>query len=85
MPELNLANPAVRDVLYRQSGSVVQHWLAPGRGQLALRCGAGRGYSSGARDANGSRGSLSDAGLLGELNGFFGAWFQAGGGYQGMR
>ncbi|AZN35083.1 alpha-amylase family glycosyl hydrolase [Iodobacter ciconiae] len=30
MPELNLSNPAVRDILYRKPDSLVQHWLAKG-------------------------------------------------------
>ncbi len=84
MPELNLANPAVRDVLYRQPDSMVQHWLARGvdNWRFDVAQDVGIPVAQEMRAVVGAR--FPNAGLLGELNGFSGAWFQAGGGYQGM-
>lgn len=84
MPELNLANPAVRDMLYRQPDSVVQHWLAQGvdHWRFDVAQDVGIPVAQEMRSTVGAR--FPQAGLLGELNGFSGAWFQAGGGYQGM-
>ena len=84
MPELNLANPAVRDVLYRQSGSVVQHWLAQGVDNWRFDVAQDVGIPVAQEMRTAVEVRFPDAGLLGELNGFSGAWFQAGGGYQGM-
>ena len=65
MPELNLANPAVSDMMYRSKRSVVQPWLAQGvdnwRFDVA-HCVTER---------------FVDAGLLGEINGFAGSWLAA--------
>ena len=84
MPELNLSNPAVRDVLYRKRDSVVQHWLAQGvdNWRFDVAQDVGIPVAQEMRAVVGER--FPNAGLLGELNGFSGAWFQAGGGYQGM-
>lgn len=84
MPELNLANPAVRDVLYRQRDSLVQHWLAQGvdNWRFDVAQDLGIPVAQEMRSIVGAR--FPNASLLGELNGFSGAWFQAGGGYQGM-
>ncbi|WP_288842641.1 alpha-amylase family glycosyl hydrolase [uncultured Deefgea sp.] len=84
MPELNLANPAVRDVLYRQPNSVVQYWLSRGidnwRFDVAQDVGIPVAQEMAALVGN----VYPEAGLLGELNGFSGGWFQAGAGYSGM-
>jgi glycosidase len=84
MPELNLANPAVRDVLYRRPDSVVQYWLDQGvdNWRFDVAQDVGIPVAQEMRSIVGTR--FPHAGLLGELNGFSGAWFQAGGGYQGM-
>ncbi len=84
MPELNLANPEVRDVLYRRPDSVVQHWLAQGvnNWRFDVAQDVGIPVAQEMRAVVGER--FPNAGLLGELNGFSGAWFQAGGAYQGM-
>ena len=84
MPELNLANPAVRDAMYRQPDSVVQHWLDKGvdNWRFDVAQDVGIPVAQEMRTTVGAR--FPQAGLLGELNGFSGAWFQAGGGYQGM-
>ena len=80
MPELNLSNPAVRDALYRQSDSMVQHWLAQGvdNWRFDVAQDVGIPVAQEMRSLVGER--FPNAGLLGELNGFSGAWFQAGGG-----
>jgi len=84
MPELNLANPAVRDVLYRQPRSLVQHWLAQGIDNWRFDVAQDVGIQVAQEMAACVGRNYPEAGLLGELNGYSGAWFQAGGGFHGM-
>lgn len=84
MPELNLANPAVRDVLYRRPDSLVQKWLALGVDNWRFDVAQDVGIEVAQDMARTVGARYPQAGLLGELNGFSGAWFQAGGNYQGM-
>lgn len=84
MPELNLSNPEVRDILYRQPKSMVQHWLAEGIDNWRFDVAQDVGIEV-AQDMAAEVGKrFPQAGLLGELNGFSGSWFEAGGGFQGM-
>lgn len=84
MPELKLANPAVRDRLYRQPDSLVQHWLAQGvdhwRFDVAQDVGQAVAEEMVAIVAQ----RYPDALLLGELNGFSGDWLRSGRGFHGM-
>ncbi|HNV61106.1 MAG TPA: alpha-amylase family glycosyl hydrolase, partial [Rhodoferax sp.] len=84
MPELDLSNPAVRDVLYRKPDSLVQHWLAKGidSWRFDVAQDVGIAVAQEMRSIVGAR--FPAATLLGELNGFSGSWFQAGEGFQGM-
>jgi glycosidase len=84
MPELNLSNPEVRDVLYRKPDSLVQHWLAKGidSWRFDVAQDVGIPVAQEMRSIVGAR--FPAANLLGELNGFSGSWFQAGEGFQGM-
>ncbi|MGQ5523818.1 glycoside hydrolase family 13 protein [Chitinimonas sp. PSY-7] len=84
MPELNLANPAVRDVLYRQPKSLVQHWLAQGvdNWRFDVAQDVGIAYAQEMAEAVGK--NYPNTILLGELNGFSASWFEAGGGFHGM-
>ena len=84
MPELNLTNPALRDVLYRTADSVVQRWLAKGVDNWRFDVAQDVGIKVAQEMAAVVGQRYPGAGLLGELNGFSGAWFQAGGGYHGM-
>lgn len=84
MPELNLANPAVRDILYRQPRSLVQHWLAQGIDNWRFDVAQDVGIEVAQEMAAIVNARFPSAGLLGELNGFSAAWFQAGGGFSGM-
>ena len=84
MPELNLANPAVCDVMYRQPNSVVQHWLSKGIDNWRFDVAQDVGIPVAQEMAQIVGKAYPQAGLLGELNGFSGAWFQAGGGFSGM-
>ncbi|MFC4158526.1 glycoside hydrolase family 13 protein [Chitinimonas lacunae] len=84
MPELNLANPEVRDRLYRQPDSVVQYWLARGISGWRFDVAQDVGIEV-AEDLVASVGKrYPDALLLGELNGFSGSWFDSGQGFHGM-
>ncbi|WP_374539350.1 glycoside hydrolase family 13 protein [Chitinimonas taiwanensis] len=84
MPELNLSNPAVRDVLYRQPHSLVQHWLEKGidNWRFDVAQDVGIPFAQEMAECVGQR--FPTAGLLGELNGYSASWFQAGGGFHGM-
>ena len=84
MPELDLSNPEVRDVLYRKPDSLVQHWLAKGidSWRFDVAQDVGIAVAQEMRSIVGAR--FPAAMLLGELNGFSGSWFQAGEGFQGM-
>jgi glycosidase len=84
MPELNLSNPAVRDILYRQPDSLVQHWLAKGIDNWRFDVAQDVGIEVAQEMAAIVAQRFPKAGLLGELNGFSGSWFQAGGGFKGM-
>lgn len=84
MPELNLSNPAVRDILYRQQGSLVQHWLAKGIDNWRFDVAQDVGIEVAQEMAAIVAQRFPKAGLLGELNGFSGSWFEAGGGFKGM-
>ncbi len=84
MPELNLSNPAVRDVLYRKPDSLVQYWLAKGIDNWRFDVAQDVGIPV-AQEMSAIVGSrFPEASLLGELNGFSGSWFEAGGGFHGM-
>jgi len=84
LPELNLSNPAVRDVLYRKSDSLVQHWLSKGIDHWRFDVAQDVGIPV-ARDMRSIVGArFPAANLLGELNGFSGDWFQTGEAFQGM-
>ncbi|MBC7916314.1 MAG: glycoside hydrolase family 13 protein [Rhodoferax sp.] len=84
LPELNLANPDVRDVLYRKPDSLVQHWLAKGidHWRFDVAQDVGIPVAQEMRAIVGAR--FPAANLLGELNGFSGSWFQTGEGFHGM-
>ncbi|WP_374357362.1 glycoside hydrolase family 13 protein [Chitinimonas sp.] len=86
MPELNLANAAVRDRLYRQPDSLVQHWLARGidNWRFDVAQDVGLPVAREMRRIVGQR--FPDALLLGELNGFAGSWLgdTSQPGYHGM-
>jgi alpha-glucosidase len=84
LPELNLDNPDVRDMLYRKPESLVQHWLARGvdHWRFDVAQDVGIPVAQEMRAIVGSR--YPSANLLGELNGFSGSWFQSGEGYHGM-
>ncbi|WP_293936966.1 glycoside hydrolase family 13 protein [Iodobacter sp.] len=84
MPELNLANPEVRDVLYRTPASLVQHWLAKGIDNWRFDVAQDVGIEVAQEMAAIVAQRFPKAGLLGELNGFSGSWFEAGGGFKGM-
>ncbi|MES2932865.1 MAG: glycoside hydrolase family 13 protein [Pseudomonadota bacterium] len=84
LPELNLSNPAVRDVLYRQQDSMVQHWLALGVDNWRFDVAQDVGIAVAQEMATVVGARFPNASLLGELNGFSGSWFQAGGGFDGM-
>ncbi|GAB3250410.1 glycoside hydrolase family 13 protein [Chitinimonas naiadis] len=84
MPELNLDNPAVRDVLYRQPRSLVQHWLAQGIDNWRFDVAQDVGIAVAQEMAASVGRHYPDAVLLGELNGYSASWFQAGGGFHGM-
>lgn len=88
LPELNLANPAVRDVLYRAPDSMVQHWLAQGVDNWRFDVAQDVGIPVAREMAEIVGKRFPQAGLLGELNGFSGSWFdgsRAGEpGFQGM-
>jgi glycosidase len=84
MPELNLSNPAVRDVLYRKPDSLVQHWLARGVDNWRFDVAQDVGIPVAQELSSIVGARFPQAGLLGELNGFSGSWFEAGGGFQGM-
>jgi alpha-glucosidase len=84
MPELNLSNPAVRDVLYRRPDSLVQHWLARGVDNWRFDVAQDVGIPVAQELSSIVGARFPQAGLLGELNGFSGSWFEAGGGFQGM-
>ncbi len=84
MPELNLANPQVRDALYRKPDSLVQHWLAQGVDHWRFDVAQDVGLPV----AREMRAIVSErfpkSCLLGELNGFSGSWFQGEPGFHGM-
>ena len=84
MPELNLANPHVRDALYRRPDSLVQHWLAQGvdHWRFDVAQDVGIPVAQEMRAIVGKR--FPKACLLGELNGFSGSWFQGLEGFHGM-
>lgn len=84
MPELNLSNPHVRDVLYRRPDSLVQHWLARGidHWRFDVAQDVGIAVAQEMRAIVGAR--FPAANLLGELNGFAGSWFAHGDGFHGM-
>ena len=84
MPELNLANESLRDVLYRKSDSLVQHWLAAGidHWRFDVAQDVGIPVSKEMRAIVQQR--FPKANLLGELNGFSGSWFQGAPGFHGM-
>lgn len=84
MPELNLANAALRDALYRTPGSLVQHWLAQGvdHWRFDVAQDVGLKVAREMRAIVGAR--FPKANLLGELNGFAGSWFQGEPGFHGM-
>ncbi|PHV11967.1 glycoside hydrolase family 13 protein [Chitinimonas sp. BJB300] len=84
MPELNLANPAVRDVMYRQPKSLVQHWLAKGVDNWRFDVAQDVGIPFAQEMANAVAKHFPDTVLLGELNGFSASWFEAPGGFHGM-
>lgn len=84
MPELNLANPQVRDILYRQPTSLVQHWLAKGVDNWRFDVAQDVGIEVAQEMAQVVGQRFPKAGLLGELNGFSGSWFDAGSGFKGM-
>jgi alpha-glucosidase len=84
MPELDLANPRVRDRLYRDPASPVQHWLARGidgwrfdtAQDLGLAVAAELALSVGAR--------FPMAWLVGEVCGYGAAWASARPGFHGV-
>lgn len=89
MPELNLANLAVRDRLYRMPDSMVQHWLAQGvdNWRFDVAQDVGIPVAEEMRGIVGHR--FPDTVLLGELNGFSASWLadgaeQPGRGFHGM-
>lgn len=84
LPELNLAHPEVRDVLYRKPDSLVQHWLSKGidHWRFDVAQDVGIPVAQEMRAIVGAR--FPKANLLGELNGFSGDWFQQGDAYHGM-
>ncbi|WP_035051982.1 glycoside hydrolase family 13 protein [Andreprevotia chitinilytica] len=93
MPELNLSNPAVRDVLYRNPHSLVQHWLAQGIDNWRFDVAQDVGIPVAQEMAEIVAARFPDASLLGELNGFSASWFanrdeiggdEVGGGFHGM-
>ncbi|QDQ28082.1 glycoside hydrolase family 13 protein [Chitinimonas arctica] len=88
MPELNLDNPAVRDALYAQPNSLVQHWLAQGVDNWRFDVAQDVGIAVAREMAGIVAERFPQAGLLGELNGFCGSWLtereQVGGGFHGM-
>lgn len=87
MPELNLANPAVRDVLYRRPDSLVQHWLAQGVDNWRFDVAQDVGTEVAAEMAACVAERFPDASLLGELNGFSASWLAGRGlgpGFHGM-
>ena len=84
MPELNLDHPGVRDALYRRPDSVIQAGLARGVDHWRFDVAQDLGMGLAQDLARCVHARFPQAGLVGELNGFAGAWFQAGGGYTGM-
>ena len=88
LPELNLSNLAVRDVMYRRSDSMVQHWLSQGVDHWRFDVAQDVGIAVASEMANIVGARFPQAGLLGELNGFSGSWFDGAQegkpGYQGM-
>jgi alpha-glucosidase len=83
MPELNLANEAVLDLLYRRPDSLVQSWLERGidgwRFDVAQDVGLKVAEDLGAI----VRARFPDAWLIGEVFGFGGSWLESGQGYHG--
>jgi len=83
MPELNLANEAVLDLLYRRPDSLVQRWLARGidgwRFDVAQDVGLKVAEDLGAI----IRARFPEAWLIGEVFGFGGSWVASGRGYHG--
>lgn len=84
MPELNLANEAVRDVLYRQSDSLLQHWLAQGIDGWRFDVAQDVGIAVSEELVHHVTARFPHAVLLGELNGFSARWFDSGKGFHGM-
>ena len=83
MPELNLANPKVLDLLYRQSDSVVQHWLAHGIDGWRFDVAQDLGLEVAEELGGLVRPRFPQASLTGELFGFGGAWLKGRRGYHG--
>ena len=88
IPELDLSNHAVRDMLYRTPGSMVQHWLARGVDHWRFDVAQDVGIAV-ARELTAVVGAhFPDAQLVGELCGFAGSWLQGGAdgeaGFHGM-
>lgn len=84
MPELDLANPAVRDTLYRLPDSLVQHWLARGISGWRFDVAQDVGIAVAEELVSVVGQRYPEALLLGELNGFSGSWFESGRGFHGM-
>lgn len=88
LPELDLSQGAVRDVLYRAPDSMVQHWLARGVDNWRFDVAQDVGIPVARELAEVVGQRFPHAGLLGELCGYSGSWFGDSGegkpGFQGM-
>ena len=83
MPELNLANPKVLDILYREPDSVVQHWLARGIDGWRFDVAQDLGLEVAEELGGLVRERFPQAWLTGELFGFGGSWLKDRNGYHG--
>ena len=83
MPELNLDNPKVLDLLYRQPDSVVQHWLARGIDGWRFDVAQDVGLEIAEELGTLVRARFPEASLTGELFGFGGSWLKDRKGYHG--
>ncbi|MBV8659665.1 MAG: glycoside hydrolase family 13 protein [Burkholderiales bacterium] len=84
MPELNLTHPPVLDALYRKPDSLVQYWLSKGIDNWRFDVAQDVGLHIAQDMARHVTARYPGCQLLGELNGFAGAWFDQQPGFHGM-
>jgi alpha-glucosidase len=84
MPELNMDNPALQDVLFRRPDSLVQRYLAMGIDgwRFDVANDVGMRFAAQVREVVSAR--FPDALLVGELLNYGGEWLRDGRGYHGL-